>query len=250
VLYEVQIGLDADFAAVLSRDTTTAASISVTGLGLWLKEYYWRVKAWNGARRSDWSETRHFTTSMAAPTLLSPATGSTLDVPIELRWSSVRGASSYIIRVATDLGMTRLVVDSAGITDTMLTGLYLPEGRYYWRVLADNGAYTTTSAARWNFTVGPWGAAPAVDAAGGQLAVDAEVGSDRLAVRVSSSRPGSVTVELLDVQGRERALAPVELRSGEAAVSFDASVLAAGTYIVVARQGGLMATQLVVVALP
>jgi hypothetical protein len=81
-------------------------------------------------------------------TLISPPNGD-VGVPVrpKFRWNSASGAASYKLQVATDLGFTLLVVDEAGIPGTSFKlTTPLDSGQvYYWRVIAVNGAGSTTA---------------------------------------------------------------------------------------------------------
>ncbi len=155
--YTVQVSTDplfSTFAYNASGITTTSTSVGgLNGNTL----YYWRVNASNAGGTSAWSTTWSFTTTTApppsAPTLSSPANGST-GVPRTptLSWNASSGATSYRVQVSTSSSFSGTVYDQSGIASTSVT---LPQlgGRvwYYWRVNASNASGTSTWSSTWNF---------------------------------------------------------------------------------------------------
>jgi len=113
--------------------------------------YYYRVKAYNTAGDSAYSNEASATTlppSPAAPILKSPASGSTVSSRTpRLEWNASTGATEYGLQVATSSTFTNLLVNESGITDLFYD---IPEGilnwntTYYWRVNAAN-SYESTS---------------------------------------------------------------------------------------------------------
>jgi len=113
-------------------DTTRSAS-SLAGK----TTYYWRVSARNTSGISAFSAARSFTTSLAVPVLLVPANGATgRQQPVQLRWTSVNGATGYHVQVSTEAGFASgLVVNDAALVDTQRTVSGLQGATlYYWRV--------------------------------------------------------------------------------------------------------------------
>lgn len=91
----------------------------------------------------------------AAPALVSPANSAVdLIVTPTLNWSSVYGATTYGVTVATDPGFTNIVIDQSGLvtpTYTVVTPLN-NSTMYYWHATATNIAGTSIPSADWNFT--------------------------------------------------------------------------------------------------
>ena len=122
-------------------------------------QYYWRVNATGASGTSGWSTQWYFTTGEAipaAPTLISPANGSTgITVTPLLDWSDVTGATSYGVQVATNSGFTNIVINVTGLTGS---GYVVPSGiltngvTYYWRANAANSSGSSPWSAQWNFT--------------------------------------------------------------------------------------------------
>ena len=151
--YRVQVATSSSFASgiVLDDSTVTDTTRSVVSLA-GKTTYYWRVSARNSSGSSAFSATRSFTTSLAVPVLLVPSNGATgRQQPVQLRWTSVNGATGYHVQVSTESGFTSgLAVDDAAVADTQravsgLQGATL----YYWRVAGrDAGGDGSFAAAR------------------------------------------------------------------------------------------------------
>jgi hypothetical protein len=153
--YTLQVATDAAFATLKVNQTgITANSFDAPGLANGTK-YYWRVNYSGSAGTSAWSAAKTFTTvaaptpppAAAGPVLWWPADGA-MDVPLapSLTWSTVSGASSYTLQVATDAAFAALKVNQTGITANSFDAPGLTNGtRYYWRVNY-SGPTGTTSA--------------------------------------------------------------------------------------------------------
>lgn len=153
--YRLQIATDPGFTSLVYNDSAlTGTSKQVSGL-LNATTYYWRMSAKNIAGTSALSAARSFSTRLAQPGAVSPASGA-LNTPIQLvlQWSTVPGASSYRIQVSTASTFTTVLHNSVVTGDTFsLTGL-ANKTKYYWRVSArassgDSSVYPTTA---WSFT--------------------------------------------------------------------------------------------------
>jgi hypothetical protein len=110
--------------------------------------YYWQVAAKNAvgsASSAIWS----FTTLVAAPVLVAPASGSTgVSLTPALTWNASTGATSYDVYIGT-APSPPLAANTTGTTYSPST---LAAGTpYYWRVVAKNGGGSSTSAT-WPFT--------------------------------------------------------------------------------------------------
>ncbi len=129
--------------------------------------YYYRVRAYNAAGNSDYSNEASATTlpppppPPTAPTLKSPASGSTVPtLTPRLEWNGSSGAANYGLQVATTSSFTTLLVDQTGITDLyydIAPGTLNWNTYYYWRVNARN-SYGTSSWSSYRYfktAVGP-----------------------------------------------------------------------------------------------
>lgn len=144
--YQIQVATDPEFKiGTISREFTgkerrTTRYTPETGLEIIGGEptnYFWRVnlKMDENAKWEDSPITRKITIqspSLDTPTIVAPANGVTIgDVTPRLVWQSVRGASSYIIRLdGQDVG-------SSSRTDyTVPNGSALAQGVHNWQVKA------------------------------------------------------------------------------------------------------------------
>jgi len=114
--------------------------------------YYYRVRAYSAAGNSNYSNEASATTlppPPSAPTLKSPASGSTVSnrTP-RLEWNASSGAVSYGVQVATSSSFTTLLTNVIGVTDLyydIAPGILNWNTNYYWRVNAVNSFGSTSS---------------------------------------------------------------------------------------------------------
>ncbi len=104
-----------------------------------------------------------------APQLASPPDSASSQLPtVELRWSSVQGATTYYPQISTSTTFTPLVKTPGGIGDTIfvLTGL---EGNitYYWRVRSGNDVGLSVWSSVHSFMTAPIGVVPSVPTTSG-----------------------------------------------------------------------------------
>jgi hypothetical protein len=119
----------------LTDTTTTLASLSN------MTAYYYRVKGKNEIGWGSFSVWNKFTTTIALPTLLTPA-NNVVDVTISpvLDWSDVVTATTYDLQVSEDPGFSTLLynVDGLPISEYTLPVPLNVFTNYYWRVRATN----------------------------------------------------------------------------------------------------------------
>ncbi|MBR4582938.1 MAG: T9SS type A sorting domain-containing protein, partial [Bacteroidales bacterium] len=118
--------------------------------------YYWRVRALNDIDTSDWSYIRRFTTAYqltTAPTLVSPANGSTEIAPsgVELVWNEIDNVTGYRYQVATDNAFASIVRNGT-TAGTNATCNLMYGTTYYWRVQGYNASGNSVWSAVWNFS--------------------------------------------------------------------------------------------------
>jgi len=118
--------------------------------------YYYRVRAYNAAGNSDYSNEASATTlpppPPTAPTLKSPASRSTVPtLTPELEWNASSGAVYYGVQVSTSSRFTNLLVNETGIIDLyydIAPGILDRNTIYYCRVNSSNSFGSTSSWSR------------------------------------------------------------------------------------------------------
>ncbi len=154
--YEVQVATDSAFTNVVASASGLGASTWTVSPALNASTtYYWRVRtASSCGGTSAWSSARSFTTvgctTLAAPTLSSPANGATgVSASAALDWSDVTGAATYDVQVATDSAFTNVVRSGTSLAASAWTvsPALSTNTTYYWRARAANscgaGAYSS-----------------------------------------------------------------------------------------------------------
>jgi hypothetical protein len=113
--------------------------------------YYYRVRAYNAAGNSNYSNEASATTlppPPSAPTLKAPANGSTVPtLTPRLEWNASSGAVSYGVQVSTSSSFKSLLVNETGITNVhydIASGILHWNTTYYWRVNARNSFGTSS----------------------------------------------------------------------------------------------------------
>lgn len=119
------------------------------------KQYYYRVRAYNGFGYSSYSSTASGTTQSylgvpTAPQSPTPTNNSTkINVKPTLSWATSNGATSYNIYLGTT---TNPPLVAAGIAiNSYLPSTLKYSTTYYWRVEAVN-SYGTSSSTNWKFS--------------------------------------------------------------------------------------------------
>jgi hypothetical protein len=148
--YQVQIAADSRFTSpvgIFSGDSglfTTTSTAATTSKSASDGTYYWRVR---GLRPSGavgrWSNTRKLTKAWTTPPSLQGADALSVSwpgQPLQLHWSAVPQAVKYLVTIATDPGMSNVVVGgTTGQVEIFGTAFTLPgtlpAGRYYWNVV-------------------------------------------------------------------------------------------------------------------
>jgi hypothetical protein len=142
------------FQVEVSGTSFTPTAILSPGVYAWHVMSY-RNRIWTGGWSSQpFTFTIQLAKALIAPTLQSPTSGSTVDFPLTLRWSSVSGAYSYTLEYSRDSSFPGPEsVTLFGIDHTISSAL--EEGRWYWRVRANasqggSGPWSSV----WSFEVG------------------------------------------------------------------------------------------------
>ena len=85
----------------------------------------------------------------APPAPLSPASGASLTLPVQLAWTNVANPqpSGYELQIAKDSGFQQIEDDSPQLNDPNRTVLSLTAGQKFWRVRSAQGDSSPTTAA-------------------------------------------------------------------------------------------------------
>ncbi len=146
--YYLDVAIDASFSSFVSgynNLSVASTSSSVTGLTGGVT-YYYRVRATNAGGTSGNSST---ISALTIPgSLVAIAASSITQNSFVANWSTVSGATSYEIDVATDSGFTTFVSGynslSVATNSTSVTGLS-PGVTYYYRARSVNGTGSSSS---------------------------------------------------------------------------------------------------------
>ncbi|MFI5253673.1 MAG: fibronectin type III domain-containing protein [Bacteroidota bacterium] len=154
--YIFQVALDSLFNQMIDIDTGSTTSQNIGPL-LNSTTYYWRVSAQNNGGSSIFSTIWKFTTIVpvpGTPVLQTPLNqAGCQSTALTLTWSSVSGAASYHVQLATDTLFTNIVIDDSSLSTTSrqvtnLTG----NTSYAWRVCAKNTGGSGSFSPDWQFT--------------------------------------------------------------------------------------------------
>jgi len=229
ILYEVQLSKTEDFAVIALKDSVVTTSATISPLEAGHQTYYWRVRASNGGRRGAFSEVRSFTTGLAKAVLVSPTNSATGVVkPVTLTWGAVDGATSYRVQLATTIGFTTLIVDTAGLTTPSVTIAGLPPStRVFWRVRSSDAVGDTTESSRWNFTTDA--TASLESDATALLTMTARAG-DHVELDITSARDETADIQIVDALGRVVRRWSTHVRAGRSVVTIPGAELTTGAY--------------------
>ncbi|MFA5511519.1 MAG: hypothetical protein WC313_03630, partial [Candidatus Kapaibacterium sp.] len=134
--YELEIAKDPNFIEIVeSVKGLDANSFRWFGMEQGKQDYFWRVRNSGPGGVSDYSETWHFQTAIAPPSIIFPISGSDqVATSFTFKWEPVEGATAY--RLQTALGLTI----EPPLIDTILSGTELSvedfakNKRYVWRL--------------------------------------------------------------------------------------------------------------------
>jgi hypothetical protein len=156
--YRVRVSTDSTLTGTTVFDDSTIVDTTRVGSALtYGQKYYWRVRAKNTDQTGAFSSAWWFTAGVAAPTLVSPANGSTnVSVNTTLKWTTVPFATSYDVQLGTNAAFTSGVVvfDSLKTDTTRAVSGLSPGTVYYWRVRARSALGAGEFGATWSFTTG------------------------------------------------------------------------------------------------
>ena len=162
--YILQVDTTANFDSEILQNSNVSSSLtnyttyisSTISTLLSGTTYFWRVCAVNAEDTSGWSNVWRFTTAYqltTAPTLVSPANGSTEIAPsgVELLWDELDNVTGYRYQVATDNDFASIVRNGT-TAGTNATCNLMYGTTYYWRVQGYNASGNSVWSAVWNFS--------------------------------------------------------------------------------------------------
>ena len=139
--YRYEVSNSSSFETLVAEGNTSLTFTALTG-ALPSTTYYWRVRGYDAQGNTQWSDVWHFTTAdvtLTAPELVTPASGSSQPVNVDLAWHPVFGALTYDLQLSFDNSFTG-AVSSFNTADTHYTATGLPQNMtFYWRVRSNNG---------------------------------------------------------------------------------------------------------------
>jgi hypothetical protein len=145
--YAIQISTDSTFTTSLVSSVGALTTNTYLATGLTNNTvYFWHVNAGNDGGTSAWSGAIKFTTTILAPTSVSPVNNSTNQpTALNLQWNSVSTATSYSLQVGTDSTFASSIIYSqSGLTSTTQAVSGLANNTvYFWRINATNQGGTS-----------------------------------------------------------------------------------------------------------
>jgi hypothetical protein len=150
VEYQYQLSADPQFTSIVlgsgsGRGTATTHNLAATlSKSVTDGAYYWRVRGLTkSSEPGAWSSARALAKAWtAAPQLVAPAENAAVTwptVPLVLNWTPVPYATEYIVTIATDPGLSNIVLGSATSPETTTGTVFalpgtLAAGPYYWAI--------------------------------------------------------------------------------------------------------------------
>mgnify|MGYP000950587383 CR=1 FL=1 len=153
--YLAECSTDAGFTNNVKQATTAGLAATVTGLTT-ATSYFCHVRAVNSLGSSAWSSMVSANTATPPLAPAGFAVVSKTNIQINFSWSTVTGATSYMVTCATDTGYTQNSRQaSTAATTVAVTGL-LPGRLHYCKVVATNSSGTSPSSLVLQVTTNGW----------------------------------------------------------------------------------------------
>ncbi len=144
--YDLEVSRNSSFTDNLVTILNTVDTSYVLNIGNEFDStYYWRVRTRLDGCISYWSETFSFKTPYMPTILLLPAEASTCVSMLNtlFRWNKINTADKYRIQVSDTVSFSRILVDSTGISDTLINlNLNKAVSWHYWRIKAEDNNNT------------------------------------------------------------------------------------------------------------
>ena len=158
--FQIVVDNDNTFSSPEISQNTTSSSYTATS-ALSTSTFYWKVRAKNASDQwGSWSSVWSFTITggtspPAAPSLSSPANGSTTDdTTPAFDWGSVTGAAGYEILVDNSNTFSSPEISQNTTSSSYTATSALSTGTFYWKVRAKNASDQWGSwSSVWSFTI-------------------------------------------------------------------------------------------------
>jgi len=238
--FRLQVAKDIMFTEPIFLDTPVLDTLyTLSGLN-GQTTYYWRVSARNAGGTGLFASAFSFQTGFPSkPLLASPAHKATnISLNPVLSWHPQLSAQSYRVQLAVsnDFLPEKIVLDSSGVKDTLLTVGPLRGKKYhYWRVKAVN-----------KYGRSPWSVSfrfktldPTAVASAGTMPLGYRLGQNYpnpfnplTVIPFTLAEAGRVSVRIYDIRGRMvKRLLDEERNPGQYELRFNARDLSSGIYI-------------------
>ena len=232
VKYIIDVSVDSTFATIDFTGESGDNARAFSGLhGSTL--YYWRVKSDNGGHQSGYSTVFSFTTTLAAPSLISPPDSATnVYLNPVFQWSSASGADNYTLQVSTSNVFTgaNIIFNQSGIMDTTLQVAGLNANTtYWWRTRSYSGAAAGLYSQKFSFTTGTSQSIKEVSSS-----FKAEVYpnplKELLNIKTFIKQNGELNMSLMDMNGKIVFQKSIAAKPGTLNTGINTSALTEGVY--------------------
>ncbi|HRP03043.1 MAG TPA: T9SS type A sorting domain-containing protein [Candidatus Kapabacteria bacterium] len=137
--YDIQIANDNGFGSIVASTSSATNSYGYAGLSYY-SNYFWRVRARNGANYGEYSSVFELQTKLSLPMITSPANNAGgIGTSGNIVWNEVIGATFYTIQISKDAEFSTLLVNQSNVaTNTFAYSALENYVTYYVRVRANN----------------------------------------------------------------------------------------------------------------
>lgn len=143
ITYEAQLSLTPDFTDAITFPRTDLTSVQTTDLTFGAL-YFWRVRAFDGANPSEWSETWSFRVVWTVSLTSIPSDGSMVYANPTIQWREITGISKYQFQLDTSYAWHEGV---SGVSSA-LNGTFVVNEGDIWAV-GDGGVVLHSDGTAW-----------------------------------------------------------------------------------------------------
>jgi len=141
-------GFNSPYLKTLSIPADTA-EWSLSNL-LFGQTFYYRMRAFHNEDTSQWSGVKSMTT-IAAPVLISPTTGSEEDLLVEFTWEVYDGTTNYVFELDEDASFSTPRAFAPEYDSLLVNDLVFGQ-EYFWRLAAQHADDISDWSEVWTFT--------------------------------------------------------------------------------------------------